>query len=484
MVLTLACNFRIEEMKRYGSGQAIWAASLKALVFVFSLGACTGKLDLEPRQSIDAGKALSDDRDFESAITGAYALIGDNSLYGTDLNMLPELLASENYCTWRGSFTNYADIASKNMTSNLITAENTWLQAYQAINIANNVLANRSRVKDEALRESLEGEALFLRGILHFELVRLYGLPYEAGTENSQPGVPVMTVPSDDEQSAGMKPARNTVEEAYAQVIQDLTAAAAKMPADNGTRATRFSALAFLSRVYLQMGDYPKALDAANEVIESRKYDLGASVSAVFGNKNSAESIFEIQQNEQNNAGTSNSGLATFYANLPGIGRGADIGPLATLLELYEPADQRRVTLFYPGDPGASPPVGNPSASVWASAKWTAYGQNIPVIRFAEMLLTRAECNLRLGSETGASPSADLNAVRDRAGASLISHPGLEDILQERILELCFEGLRIHDFKRTGRSTGEFAYNAPELVLPIPRRELDANDRLEQNEGY
>ncbi|HYH56345.1 MAG TPA: RagB/SusD family nutrient uptake outer membrane protein, partial [Anseongella sp.] len=156
------------------------------LVVAAGLGACSGKLDLDPGQSIDAENALSSDRDFESAITGAYALIGDNTLYGTDLNLVPELLASEDYCIWRGSFTNYRDISAKSMNSGLITAESTWLQAYQAINIANNVLANIAKVQDEDLRRSLEGEAMFLRGILHFELVRLYALPYEAGRENAQ----------------------------------------------------------------------------------------------------------------------------------------------------------------------------------------------------------------------------------------------------------------------------------------------------------
>ena len=115
---------------------------------------------------------------------------------------------------------------------------------------------------------------------------------------------------------------RNTVAEVYAQVIADLTAAAGKLPNDNGTRADRFTALAFLARVFAQQSDYVNARDVANAVIQSDKYAMNASVRAVYDNKNTNESIFEIQQNDQNNAGSANDGMATFYSSLPGIGRG------------------------------------------------------------------------------------------------------------------------------------------------------------------
>ncbi len=60
----------------------------------------------------------------------------------------------------------------------------------------------------------------------------------------------------------------------------------------------------------------------------------------------------------------------------------------------------------------------------------------------------------------------------------------VQDLLNERILELAFEGSRIHDLKRVKASSGTFAYDSPKLVLPIPKRETDANDQLIQNTGY
>ncbi|MDQ3291685.1 MAG: RagB/SusD family nutrient uptake outer membrane protein, partial [Bacteroidota bacterium] len=78
----------------------------------------------------------------------------------------------------------------------------------------------------------------------------------------------------------------------------------------------------------------------------------------------------------------------------------------------------------------------------------------------------------------------DVNLIRARAGVEEYNKVTLDQIILERQLELAFEGFRIHDIKRLKGTTGEHTYNAPELVLPIPRRELDANPNLVQNEGY
>jgi hypothetical protein len=270
----------------------------------------------------------------------------------------------------------------------------------------------------------------------------------------------------------------------YNQVIDDLTKAESLLPVTNTVRATRYAAAAFLARVYLQQSDFVKARDAANRVIESGRYRLNPEVFTAFRSRNSAESIFEIQQNNQNNAGTANDGLATFYASLPGIGR-ADVRVIPGFADLYEEDDTRLTQLIYEGT-GAR--------SGLRSGKWTDFYANIPVIRLAELLLIRAEGNLRLGTSVGATPLTDLNAVRLRAEATPYQTATLANILLERRLELAFEGVRIHDIKRTqgnierynsdGERTHVFEYNSPLLVFPIPQREMDANNLLVQNNGY
>jgi hypothetical protein len=103
------------------------------------------------------------------------------------------------------------------------------------------------------------------------------------------------------------------------------------------------------------------------------------------------------------------------------------------------------------------------------------------------MYLIRAECNLRLGSNVGATPASDLAQIRNpaRVGLPVIANPTINDVLQERIRELAFEGVRIHDIKRLKQSTGTFAWNSDLLVFPIPQREVDASRGvIVQNPGY
>jgi len=72
-----------------------------------------------------------------------------------------------------------------------------------------------------------------------------------------------------------------------------------------------------------------------------------------------------------------------------------------------------------------------------------------------------------------------------RTNSTFPSSVTLADVLKEREIELAFEGLRIHDFKRLKKSTGAFAWDNAKLVMPIPRREVDASSGvIEQNSGY
>lgn len=446
-------------------------------LFASTFTSCDKKLDIEPMQSVDALTALETDQDFQSAVVGAYSILGEGSLYGTNLIILPELLANSSYCSWAGTFQSYRQVATKTMVASNAEATRTWIAAYRAINIANTVLAQSNKITDTDLRTQLEGESLFIRGIMHFELVRMYGLPYSAGANNL--GVPINLVAVDTPDEAASLGARKTVGEVYTQVITDLNQAYDKLPEENGTRADKYAAKAFLSRVYLQMANYAAARDAANDVIANSGAAMASTVTVPFTNRNSPESLFEIQQNDQNNAGTSNDGLATFCASIPGIGR-ADLYLSTTFVNSFQSTDTRLRDLIYLGT-GARASLGRKY-----TGKWTSFSQNIPVVRLAEMYLTRAECNLRENTTVGASPAADLATVRNRAGASVIASPTVADILQERIFELCIEGSRIHDFKRTLRSTGTFPYNDPKLVYPIPEREMRANSALTgfQNPGY
>jgi tetratricopeptide (TPR) repeat protein len=451
------------------------------------LTACEKQLEVNPQQSIDAETALQNDQDVNSAIVGCYSILAGGNLYGTNLLMHPELLAADpssgstspqRYATWSGTFSGPRQVYNKSMTRENGEASRLWTAAYSAINNANNVLEALDKVNDADLRTQLEGEALFIRGIMHFELVRFFAKQWGATAGNTQLGVVIKTKATKDEVAAFDKAPRSTVADVYAQVINDLTAAIEKLPEINDVRATKYTALAFLSRVYLQQGNYNDALTAANEVIESGYFKMNASVAAVFSNKNTAESVWEIQQNEQNNAGTSNDGMATFFASLPGIGR-ADFRIPAQFPMVFPAGDLRQVEWYYVGT-GARP------GNVYC-AKWKSFSQNLPIIRIAEMYLVRAECNIRLGLEIGATPAEDLAQVRNTVRTNSIApaSPTLDDILNERFLELAHEGHRIHDIRRLKLNAGQYTWDADELVFPIPQRDVDATEGIiEQNPGY
>ena len=445
------------------------------------LESCTKQLDVEPQQSIDASTALNNAGDVEAAIIGAYSVLAGGALYGTNLLMLADLQASEGMASWRGTFQGQRQVSLHNMTRDNSEASRTWIAGYRAINMANIVLKYVNVVTDPDLKDQLEGEALFIRGIMHFELVRYFGKPWGATAANDHPGIVVKTTATLTEEAAV---ARSSVKAAYDQAIADLTAAAAKLPDDNGERANRFIAHAFLARIYLQQANYAAARDQANIVIEEGPYSMNDDILEAFLEDNTDEVIFEIEQDVQNNAGTANDGMATFYASFPGVGR-ADVRVDAAFVNSYNAADLRKSAWYYIGT-GAR--AGN-----WYTRKWNSFSMNLPIIRLAEMYLIRAECNLRLGTSVGDTPANDLAQVRNpsRVGLPVIAAPTLADILQERIFELAFEGLRIHDVKRlkltlVNPTTGAtIAWDADLLVFPIPQREVDASSGIiAQNPGY
>ncbi len=365
-----------------------------------------------------------------------------------------------------GTFNSPDEIARKQITTGNADAEARWIESYEGINIVNNVLSALDVVNaDDQAR--VEGEARFIRGLLYFDLVRYYGQAYEGGEANDQVGVPIVLTPTrgiSDENDV----TRATVAAVYDQILSDLTTAVDLLPPTNDVYAGSLAARALLARVYLQMDRYADARDVADAVIESGSFALTPSYAEAFMNgSNSVEDIFAVQVSSQD--GTNS--LTTFYS-VPEFGYG-DIEVLDNHLALYEDGDTRGDLFFERG-------------GVTYTGKFNNQFANVTVIRLAEMYLIRAEANARLDSEVGASPTEDINRLRNRAGLDDLDDDDvdLDFILEERRRELAFEGFRIHDIKRLQGSVGTFAYDANELVFPIPAREIVANPNIEQNPGY
>jgi len=453
---------------------------------------CTEKLDLMPKQSIDAAVALTTPANIKATLVGAYLDGRSSSIFGTAFNEFSELYASTGDMLFLGTFEEPREFIQKEATVTNGYVENAWIQAYKLINTCNTLVDPEIlAILDEEDRDIVEGEARFLRGWAYFELTRFFGLPYEAGAANNQPAVPLVLTPTKDVADAVNVP-RNTVEECYAQALSDLTAARDLLPEDNGVYASSLAARAILARIYLQMGNYAGAATEANEVIQSGLFSLtNTPLNAFNNNSNSPEDIFAFQ----NNVASNNPWLAVMYASLNGAGRG-DYEIQQVFLDRFDPADERgmfqentesfytiaNITMMY--YKGVGTIINSNGIN---TSKWGNYYTNINLIRLAEMYLIRAEANFENpGADVGPNtPTQDINVIRDRSNAPLyVGAVTRQQIRDERYFELCWEGFRLHDLKRWKQNIGGYAYNAGNLILPIPFRELEVNDLLVQNDWY
>lgn len=436
------------------------------IAFSATLASCDSLLDLEPAQSISEELALENDANIKAVLVGAYDELGADNLFGGNTLRNSELLGANNEVQWVGTFNGPREIWNLNMIAENGDVQGLWIDCYQTINIANNVLAGLD-VVNEADKSAVEGEALFIRAMVYFELVRFYAKPWVAGASNDQLGVPVVLAPTRaiNEDS---KIARSSVSAVYAQIISDLTQAKSLLPESNSWRADSYAASAALARVYLQQGDFAKARDEASRVIASGRYALMNEYADAFNrDANSPEDIFSIQVTSQDGVNS----MITFFAIPDFGGRDGDIDILDGHLSLYNPADER-LSLFYEGN-GAI-----------RSGKWTNQFGNVALFRLAEMYLIRAECNARLGTSVGDTPLNDYNKIHQRAGLPAASSVTVDDILYERRLELAHEGFKVHDLRRLKQSVQGQAFDADRTVFPIPGREINANPNLVQNPGY
>ncbi|HMR93059.1 MAG TPA: RagB/SusD family nutrient uptake outer membrane protein [Chitinophagaceae bacterium] len=448
---------------------------------LFMIASCTKKLDILPEQDVAEETALTSDANVKKALNGAYDALSSGNLYGGNIQLYSELLAADGEIRWEGTFNQPREVWNKAILTTNSFVRDTWLSAYNTINIANNILSAIDVVA-AADRDRIKGEALFIRGSMYFELVKLFAKPYSAGNISSNLGLPLVLTPTRGIDASSYV-ARSSVEQTYTQIVSDLTEAETLLPASNGIYARKIVAAAQLSRVYLQMENYPAARDAANRGIGYGGVSLTVPYAKAF---NSArilasdpvgslpETIFQIVVSSQDGANSMH-----LYWSITAYGaREGDVTILPKHLALYTPSDQR-LALFYQG-------AGNTVGSgPYRSGKWKYIYSSLSVIRLAELYLTRAEANFREGTSVGATPLNDVNDIRGRAGLTPLGAVDLNSILLERKLELAHEGQGIADLKRLRLSADGFAYNADKLVLPIPQREIDASRNvIEQNTGY
>lgn len=481
-----------------------------ALVLVGSAVSCNSLLEVEAKNNI-TGDIFKNEASIQQALNGAYFNLagiydgGDGGeLLGGDFLMIPSLLIFESIfeVSWDDiNGATYSDFTERNILATNVRVENNWRRAYETINTLNSILLNIDNVEDAGARDRIAGEALAMRGILYFEMVRLWGPQYStvgAGTTD-QLAIPLLLEPVE---APGDAPARNTVGEVYAQVIEDLTEAAAFLEplGTNGTSLSYYTCEGYLMRVAMQTGNFADAIEHADNILNAGEFSLATTPQDAFNNTmNSTEDIFAIQQNAAYNAGniSTGTGLVNFYSSLNGQGLGAMRVSPFYLNNLFGDFDyspefsENDLRGTVDTGVGSSSTADNISAAFYTNllnditvspSKYMANDRVIPIIRLAEVILSRAEARAFLSPVTVDLVALDdYNDIRERAGLTRLDASEFfigidlyDSILVERRREFLYEGILYHDMKRRNESINGVPLSDPRFILPIPQSELNA----------
>ncbi|HEX5669347.1 MAG TPA: RagB/SusD family nutrient uptake outer membrane protein, partial [Chitinophagaceae bacterium] len=316
-------------------------------ISAFILGSCTEKLDVNPTQTISSDQALKTEGDINATLIGAYDGIQAATTYGGDIMVLNDLTGNSEDIQFTGTFAGLNDAYNAAMAATNSFARDTWAASYNAINRTNNVLANLDKItSSDNNKKKVEGEALFLRASMFFELVRLYAKAPGDGDINTNPGVPLILEPTLEITEASYV-SRATVKAVYDQVIADLNKAESLLPASNSRYATKWAAAAQLSRVHLMLGNYAEARDAANRVITGSGKTLAPEFDGLWftqinlGGTPPAEYIFWSEVTTQDGANSINTYFGRTISSIPGTAGRSDCKIRDSHIAKYEPGDAR-----------------------------------------------------------------------------------------------------------------------------------------------
>jgi len=501
---------------------------LASLTLVVVLTSCSDDfLDLKPEDSFsDATFFQTDDQ--VTASTNALYSVPWYDFNSNTMWVIGEL-SSGNGRTWdprNADFTNFA------VNGNNAQIIRTWESLYAVVAQSNSVINALSKVTSpnvsgDVLNNAL-GEARFIRATAYFYLVRIFG------------SVPIIA----DNTAVVLDPVipRHLITDIYKFIELDLQFAMENCydrTVRNSFMLGRVSsgtAKAMLSKIYLYLEDYSSAYQMADEVINSGEFKLfggdgadGDSSGSYFDlfkpeNDNNTESIFALQWTASARFGEGN-GIQSLFApsGFTGGGDGfSAIGPSPDLLDAYENGDLRfHATIMergaiYPNlNGGFTVPdgidfqgtrhglkkyvVGSADATARDDGNSTTTSNNTYILRYGELLLIHAEAALNGGGPVGQG-TVSFNKIRRRAGLDEIASPTLDDVFQERRIELAFEfefwydivrrgsGFALNFLSNTDRGTfnsdtGElqtelFQANADDLTFPYPTIETQNNPAL------
>lgn len=458
-------------------------------------------LDLEPSTSVDTETSIKILSDVEFTLNGIYSTMQSSDAYSGRLVYYADATGDDMQAvssTKRvGNYYLFGFSADSGPSSH-------WSYLYSIIQNCNLILMNIDKIAtdedDAAYRDDLKGEALAIRGLALFDLTRLFGYPYTKDNGASL-GVPIVEGLS----TIDSKPKRNTVAECYEKVIGDLEQSVSLLSGKfKKGKFNKWAAMSLLSRVYLYKNDNANAFKYATEAIkgaEKQKYALWTNEEypTIWANDASSskpgEVLFEIVNLTTDSPGKESMG---YLSSKDGYD---DICITCSFYHfLQEDPDDVRLKLlsfdktYYAYVNKYQPQEGE-----------SIEDANIPLIRLSETYLIAAEAAVKLNDNDAAVKYLDpivrrANPDNTVEGTTVT----LERVLNERRKELVCEGHRMYDAVRNGLSIErlnetdkklsktkhsakymkDINWDFFRILLPIPKREMDANPNMVQNPGY
>jgi tetratricopeptide (TPR) repeat protein len=499
-----------------------WIIAVLAIV----LASC-GKMDVAPTNQISTESLGNTSDGIINVTNGNYALfknqvnfngfVDDNNMYLRQYFQLADFAADEIVCGQKTEDPLYYSFTYTH-SPDQANSRFFWYVSYKIANGANTVIEIlEDKGAETDAKKQILGENYFLRAFVHFNLLKFYSKAYTTGDPNTNLGVIIRNSTSGDSQKA-----RATVQETYGFIIADLVKAVDLMNKPRGKEyASKEAAQAMLSRVYLSMGNNDKAIEYADQVINSGRFSLetASSYPSLFANALSHdETIWAVAFTPSDNRGKFGSIASMLYSD-GNSGWGEEFASPSYRNLLADNLNDVRISYidtsynddgsvrkkngievyyikkfsFQDGDPNLSSPI---------------------MFRLAEMYLNKAEAYANKGDEANAF--AMLNEIRKNRGLaddlvnSVPSGKTLIDVvLDERSRELAFEGFRATDLIRNHKTikrdywgyhiTGltppdidlsttpsgydnlEIPYNDSRILYYIPVDEILANNLCVQN---
>ena len=467
-----------------------------AYFFSFTLSGCDSELNTESETSLSAGEIFQTQTRIEGLVNGMYKALKGASMYGGRIHLYLDVRGEDFINVTGNSYTAY-ESWTNSYTSGSNDINNTWQQAYAAINNANIIidgLAKSSGVISDEVKTQYVAEAKFVRALSYYTLVTIYARPY---TENNgaSKGLPLRL--QAETTSANNDLARSTVKEVYKQILEDLDFAEANLPdsysssALNTTRAHKSTAIALKTRVYLNKGDFQNVITEAKKIVPQTeapfstttgvKHALQSDITTLFGsNFLTIESILSMPSTASDSYSGQSAIAYVYYSN-----KEYYLNPSGILgSSLWGTNDARRNLIE----------LKSGKYYLKKYAKVSPYIDYIPVIRYSEVLLNYAEAALRTNNSALAINL--LEAVHKRSDAGFVFPASsentntalLETIRQERRIELLGEGFRSNDLLRDlltipakGSSSLQSSSVAPaaeNYIFPLPDSETNTNKAL------